>query len=105
MFGRCRAEHGYLSTCFWSLAQGHTLWRLSARLRASCCSARVRVRSWRAERTFPLDQILAGPRRAKVEFEPGSDARGLGAMLAGFDMEGQAATPLARPGRRKGWGA
>ena len=53
---------------------------------------------------IPLDQTLAGPRRAKVEFETGSDARGLGAMLAGLDMEGHAATPLARPGRRKGWG-
>ena len=56
-------------------------------------------------KNIPLDQVLAGPRRAQVHFEPDSDVRSLGEMLAG---DPNAAMPAMRSGhkagKRAGWG-
>ena len=55
---------------------------------------------------IPLDQILSGPRRARVEFEGESEVRGVGAMLRKESLAG--ADPVGviqrKAGRRTGWG-
>ena len=49
---------------------------------------------------IPVEQILAGPRRAPVHFPEESDLRSVGAMIRG-DGVGSA---QGRPGKRAGWG-
>ncbi len=50
---------------------------------------------------IPLDQILAGPRRALVRLDRDSDVRGIGSMVR---QEGLDAGYAKVPGKRTGWG-
>ena len=56
---------------------------------------------------IPIDQILAGPRRSKVRFEPDEDSevRGIGQMIRreGADLAGPRHRGLRNVGQRKGW--
>ena len=51
---------------------------------------------------IPLDQILAGPRRAPLVLEKESDVRSVGAMIRGEGSGDQGRQ--SRPGKRAGWG-
>ena len=54
---------------------------------------------------IPLDQILAGPRRSKIAFEPDdqSEVRGIGQMLRREGAAPPTRGRLCGAGRRKGW--
>ena len=54
---------------------------------------------------IPLDQILAGPRRAKLDFPPEEDTevRGIGQMLPQEGAPPSGRSGLRGTGRRKGW--
>ena len=55
-------------------------------------------------RPIPLDQIVAGPSRAQVHFEPDSEVRAVSTTLKGEGGEPSPVRGSAKAGRRKGWG-
>ena len=59
-------------------------------------------------RNIPLDQLLTGPRRSKLVFDPEpAEVRGIGEMLRGDRAPpvNAAGSLLRGAGRRKGWRA